>query len=168
MKNSSAGLFLGSSSMFMPNFVWIRLTGSKLLQKHWKSITRRKFLTAGGHLGFWKKWKNSFAGLFLGSSSMSMPNFVWIRWTESKLLQIEQKYNASWISLKTPISTAILNFEVVAVIVEHKWWTGSKLLQKHFFLFFLLLPPLFFLWQSSSKSSPVGAKNTKKLAVSLT
>ena len=31
--------------------------------------------------------KNSFAGLFLGSSSMSMPNFVWIRWTGSKLLQ---------------------------------------------------------------------------------
>ena len=57
MKNSSAGLFLGSSSMSMPNFVWIRWTGSKLLQKHWKSITRRKFLTAGGHLGFWEKWK---------------------------------------------------------------------------------------------------------------
>ena len=32
-----------------------------------------------------------------------------------------KKYNASRISLKTPISTAILNFEVVAVIVEHKW-----------------------------------------------
>ena len=31
--------------------------------------------------------KNSFAGLFQGSSSMSMPNFVWIRWTGSKLLQ---------------------------------------------------------------------------------
>ena len=40
----------------------------------------------------WPSWilrnmKNSFAGLFLGSSSMSMPNFVWIRWTGSKLLQ---------------------------------------------------------------------------------
>ena len=68
MKNSSGGLFLGSSSMFMPNFVWIRLTGSKLLQKYWKSITRfvsyigaqwgtKIFLTAGGHLGFWEKWK---------------------------------------------------------------------------------------------------------------
>ena len=34
-----------------------------------------------------RKMKNSSAGLFLGSSSMSMPNFVWIRWTGSKLLQ---------------------------------------------------------------------------------
>ena len=57
MKNSSAGLFLESSSMTMPNFVWIWWTGSKLLQKHWKSITCRKFYTAGGHLGFWEKWK---------------------------------------------------------------------------------------------------------------
>ena len=47
---------------------------------------RRNFLTAGGHLGFWEKWKK-ITGLFLGSSSMSMPNFVWIRWTGSKLLQ---------------------------------------------------------------------------------
>ena len=31
-----------------------------------------------------RKMKNSFAGLFLGSSSMSMPNFDWIRWTGSK------------------------------------------------------------------------------------
>ena len=34
---------------------------------------------------------------------------------------VEQKYNASRISLKTPISTAILKFEVVAKIVERKW-----------------------------------------------
>ena len=34
-----------------------------------------------------RKMKNSFAGLFQGSSSMSMPNFVRIRWTGSKLLQ---------------------------------------------------------------------------------
>ena len=33
---------------------------------------------------------------------------------------LEKKYNALRISLKTPISTAILNFAVVAVIVEHK------------------------------------------------
>ena len=37
----------------------------------------------------WPSWilrnmKNSFAGLFLGSSSMSMPNFVGIRWTGAK------------------------------------------------------------------------------------
>ena len=31
-----------------------------------------------------RKMKKSFAGLFLGSSSMSMPNFDWIRWTGSK------------------------------------------------------------------------------------
>ena len=34
---------------------------------------------------------------------------------------VEQKYNASRISLKTPIATAILNFEVIAKIVERKW-----------------------------------------------
>ena len=31
-----------------------------------------------------RKMKNSFAGLFQGSISMSMPNFDWIRWTGSK------------------------------------------------------------------------------------
>ena len=34
-----------------------------------------------------RKMKNSSAGLFLGSSCMSMPNLVQIRWTGSKLLQ---------------------------------------------------------------------------------
>ena len=45
-----------------------------------------------------RKMKNFFAGLFLGSSSMSMQNFVGIRLTESKLLQksIVVRYVLVW------------------------------------------------------------------------
>ena len=94
MKNSFAGLFQWSSSMSMPN-----LSES---DEPDPSYCKKCELAAMGVLGSdgspqhfdhrrpsWilRKMKNSFAGLFQGSSSMSMPTFVWIRWAGSKLLQ---------------------------------------------------------------------------------
>ena len=62
----------------------------------------------------WQQWESSAAMGVLGTISTAILNF------EVVAVIVEQKYNASRISLKTPISTAILKFEVVAKIVERK------------------------------------------------
>ena len=60
MKNFSAALFLVSSSMSMPDLIQIEWTGSERLAEMWFAgwnLAAFGPLTAGGHLGFWKKWK---------------------------------------------------------------------------------------------------------------
>ena len=67
--NSCANLFVWSRSLFMPNFVQIRWTGSKCLSKMWfveSNLVDFGPLTSGGHLGFCDKWKILAQACFKG------------------------------------------------------------------------------------------------------
>ena len=149
----------------MPNSVWIRWTGSKLLQKMWIG-------SIGSPRQQWESsalWppaaildfeKNSFAGLFQGSSSMSMPNSVQIRWTGSKLLQKHWQYNASQIfdacgHLGNLYVSGIPNLFVHAKFCPNQM-NGIQMPSKNVFsLHTSSTNPTRPLWQSSSMSSPV-------------
>ena len=107
--------------------------------------------------------KNSSAGLFLGSSSMSMPNFVWIRWTRSKLLQKHYSPRALEKIYKEPgkkFQKADFFRNDTWVCLDSKYQNPQKSLWRHFFKFELNLAAIldFNVFEKIVKHSIFGTK----------